>query len=385
MKKHILIIAFSLLALALFAAAPVVTGNFNGNDVTLVYALPQMGHLQVNYNLVADNACFVSMLVSSDGGLTFDIIPTALTGDIEAGIVPGPGKQILWYPGSESYTVAPHSNYVVKVIADDGNAPPVTSLIFVEGGTFDNGISNITISDFYIDKHEVTQKGYRDVMGSWDSNPTGSQSGTYGIGDDYPAYNVSWFNAIEYCNRRSMQESLTPVYSYDTYGTNPAIWPVGWNTNANHGNISSNWNVNGYRLLTEMEWMYAARGGTLTHSYTYSGTSTESNLVNYAWYTANNTPDGTKEVGNKLPNELGLYDMGGNVWEWVWDRHATAYPTGPQTDPRGVTSGTERVRRGGAYGNTAAHSTVAFRNKNTPEKIWQDMGFRVGRSFLVNP
>lgn len=390
MKKQLLTIALGLVVLAIFAAAPVVTGDYNGTDVPLVYVKVNLGSLDVHYNLAADNACTVTMEVSEDGGATYTIFPTkfSLDSDIGAVIDTGTGKKITWYPGQESYTVTPHAGYVVKVCADDGNDPsPIPGFVLVQGGTFNNGTSNVTISkDFYVDKFEVTQKGYADVMGSWDPNPPGSNTGLYGIGDDNPVYNVTWFNAIEYCNRRSIQKGLTPVYSYDTNGTDPTDWPTGWNTNANHINFTSNWNANGYRLLTEMEWMYAAKGGHITPGTgynTYSGTNTESNLGDYAWYTINNIPEGTKEVGGKLANQLGIFDMSGNVWEWVWDRYASSYPTGAQTDPHGATSGTERVRRGGAYPNAEAHITVAKRNKNTPDKIWQDMGFRVGRSTIT--
>ncbi|MCB5270257.1 MAG: formylglycine-generating enzyme family protein [Candidatus Cloacimonetes bacterium] len=353
MKKHILIIAFSLLALALFAAAPVVTGP--GSYGAQVDAQPNLGYLSVSYDFTADNDCFISMEVSSDGGLTFDIIPTALTGDIGAGIVPGLGKQILWYPGSESYTVVPHSNYVVKVIADDGNtAPVIPGFVFVQGGTFDQG----TVSDFYMDKFETTQVKYNAAMGLSLSTPS------------KPASNVSWFNAIEYCNRQSYLDNLTPYYSYDSHGTDTTTWPAGWDlTDANQYKINGNSAANGYRLPTEMEWMYAAKGGHLTPGTgynTWSGTNLEGNLVDYAQYIANNTPGGSKNVGGKLPNELGIFDMSGNVNEWVWDESAPG-------------SG-NRVRRGGAFSSPATNCAVSFRGIKNPTFGNNLYGLRVVRS-----
>jgi formylglycine-generating enzyme len=87
-------------------------------------------------------------------------------------------------------------------------------MILVTGGTFNNGTSDVTVSSFYLDKYEVTQSAYQAVMGV---NPASG----YGVGPDYPVHNVSWYNAIEYCNKHSINEGLTPCYSYSTYGTNP--------------------------------------------------------------------------------------------------------------------------------------------------------------------
>ncbi len=357
MKKQILTIAFSLVAMAIFAAAPVVTGPLNNQ----VYAQANNGNLTVTYDLAADNNCTVSMLVSDDGGATFNIIPTKFApgSAIGAGITPGPGKQIIWYPGQESYTVVPHSNYVVKVCADDGNtAPEIPGFVFVQGGTFDNGVSNVTVDDFYMGVYEVTQVEYNAAMGLTLSTP------------GKPASSVSWFNAIEYCNRQSILDNLTPYYAYGSYGTDPTTWPIGWDlADANQYNITMNPTANGYRLPTEMEWMYAAKGGNLTPSTgynTWSGTNLESNLINYAHYIANNTPGGLKDIDTLAPNELGLYDMSGNVNEWVWDESAPG-------------SGL-RVRRGGAFSSQASNCTVSFQGIKAPTFANNLHGLRVVRS-----
>ena len=249
--------------------------------------------------------------------------------------------------------------------------PP--QMVYVLGGTFNNGTSDVTLSSFYLDKHQLTQAEYQAVMGTWDSNPHGW--GYAGVGSDYPVYYVSWFNAIEYCNRRSLQENLTPCYSYSSDGTNPANWPSGWNSDYNnHSNVSCNWTANGYRLPTEMEWQFALQGGNQTHNYTYSG-SNDINAV--AWYGMNSGAT-THTVGGKLANELGLYDMSGNVWELVWDIKGD-YPSGSQNNPTGSNSGSFRVSRGGGWYSSADDCTVSYRFISEATNIYNFMGFRVCR------
>jgi formylglycine-generating enzyme required for sulfatase activity len=242
------------------------------------------------------------------------------------------------------------------------------NFVYVPGGTFNNGTSDVTVSSFYMDKYELTQAGYQSVMGS---NPASG----YGEGANYPVYYVSWFNAIEYSNRRSMQEGLSPCYNYSTYGTNPDTWPTGWNSDYNnHTNVSCNWTVNGYRLPTEAEWQYAARGGNQTHNYTYSG-SNDINAV--AWYDSN-SGNTTHTVGTKTANELGLFDMSGNVWEWSWDIYGS-YSSGSQTNPHGATSGSGRVRRGGSWSNVAGYCTVSYRHNADATYSFSYIGLRLVR------
>jgi formylglycine-generating enzyme required for sulfatase activity len=148
-----------------------------------------------------------------------------------------------------------------------------------------------------------------------------------------------------------------------------------WNTlDTNHTNVNCNWTANGFRLPTEAEWEFAARGGNQTHNYTYSG----SNDVNsVAWYSSNSGSQ-SHSVGGLAANELGLFDMSGNVREWVWDIYGS-YPSGDQTNPIGATSGSIRVDRGGSWQYSASYCSITYRDSDNPGYINNFIGFRVCR------
>jgi len=259
-------------------------------------------------------------------------------------------------------------------------------MAFVQGGTFTMGdhfseglsselpLHSVTVSDFYMEATEVTQAEWSAYM------PAESWSSTYGVGDTYPAYYVSWYEIIKYCNLRSIAEGLTPCYMISS-STNPSDWgSVPTSTNTAWDVAICNWSANGYRLPTEAEWEYAARGGTHnTDDYRYSGCHEEADLTNYAWYSSNSEST-SHPVGTKLPNQLGLYDMTGNLWEWCWDWDGT-YTSDEQTNPTGPTTGSKRVIRGGYWGNPAYPCCrVAFRYLFLPYGSYPDFGFRLTRT-----
>jgi formylglycine-generating enzyme required for sulfatase activity len=237
-------------------------------------------------------------------------------------------------------------------------APP-EGLVLVKGGRFLMGtewtaadekpVREVWLSSFFIAKYEVTQREWREVMGS-------QPSLGFGVGDAYPIYNLNWYEALEYCNRRSMKEGLTPCYA----GSGAAL--------------SCSFSANGYRLPTEAEWEFAARGGTLSRDYRFSGAN---DIDPVGWY-AGNSGGSTHPVGTKAPNELGLYDMSGNVWEWCWDWYGE-YLSRTQSDPKGPASGTDRVNRGSSWDYGGVFGRVTLRIHYRPEYRNRNLGFRVVR------
>ena len=249
---------------------------------------------------------------------------------------------------------------------------PPAAMIFVEGGSFCPIASfTVKISSFYIGKYPVTQAEYRAVMGF---NPAHD----YGVGADYPVYYVSWFNAIEYCNRRSIMEGLKPCYSYGSQGTDPDKWQKAWDMEKNnHLQVNCDWDADGYRLPTEMEWMFSARGGLKSGNCLFSGSN---DIDSVGWHRGNWGEENysSHSVGAKAPNELGIYDMSGNVWELVWDIFG-AYPSGEITDPKGAETGTPRVRRGGGWYFSASVCSVSTRSDTEAANSGGSMGFRICR------
>lgn len=242
------------------------------------------------------------------------------------------------------------------------------NFVTVGGGMFHNGTSWVYISAFIMDKYELTQGAFLAVMGydpAWE----------FGDGANIPVYNVSWFNAIAYCNKRSINEGLTPCYAMTGYGTDVDTWPTGWANNYPYDSvITCDWTAGGYRMPTEAEWEFAARGGNLSQGYTYSGSNT---LLDVGW-PATAWPQNTHEVGGKLPNELGIYDMSGNVWEHCWDVVGT-YPEGEQINPHGPGGTGHHIFRGGSVGSWDEQCTVYYRAGDWPHNIHPTRGFRICR------
>jgi len=284
--------------------------------------------------------------------------------------------------------LAGNTTYFWKIVAKDSKGAatsgPVWSfttssgvispvMITVAGGTFTADTTPVTIGSFKIDKYEVTYElwtevrnwalahGYTDLIeGQNGRNPNGANN---------PVTSANWYDIVKWCNARSEKDGLVPVYYTDN----------GKSTIYKTGEIDINidavqWNANGYRLPTEAEWEFAARGGTSSQGYTYSGSNT---IDNVAWYSGN-SGSATHSVGTKSENELGIYNMSGNVWEWCWDWYDSAYyPSGGTSDPKGPsTTQSNRLLRGGSFFCVETNCRLDYRNINFPVTRYINYGFR---------
>jgi formylglycine-generating enzyme required for sulfatase activity len=242
------------------------------------------------------------------------------------------------------------------------------NLEYISGGTFTMGSPandperydnegpqhKVTVSSFYMGKYQVTQSEYKAVIRT---NPSHFR------GDNLPVENVSWFDAVEYCNHLSQREGLSPAYM------------------VNGGNVMWNRNTNGYRLPTEAEWEYACRAGTTTPFS--AGNNITTSQANYDGRNPyNNNKKGkyrkrTTTVGSFEPNPWGLYDMHGNVLEWCLDGYGT-YSSNAQTNS-GAVSGAYRVIRGGSWYSYGQYLRSVYRDFSSPSHGSGSIGFRLVR------
>jgi formylglycine-generating enzyme required for sulfatase activity len=260
-----------------------------------------------------------------------------------------------------------------------GNTPPDLTMIITQG--------------YWMGETEVTQELFQAVMGTNPSYFDGTAGGTPAkdtpAGETQnrrPVENVSWYDAIAFCNKLSLADGKEPVYSISgisdwaglTYSTIPTSDDADWDAAA------MDTGKNGYRLPTEMEWMWAAMGADKTvqpnvtgYTKAFAGSTGSNNIDDHAWYDSISGSK-THEVGKKTANELGFHDMSGNVWEWCWDRK-DHYPAGEQTNFAGVSSSfTDRVMRGGSWLENEDKCAVSFRvYSGEPGFGNSNWGFRV--------
>jgi formylglycine-generating enzyme required for sulfatase activity len=241
------------------------------------------------------------------------------------------------------------------------------------GDSDEKPVHQVTINKaFFMSDHEVTQKEWVETMGTTIRQQRDMEDKSlslYGDGDNYPMYYVNWYEAIEYCNKRSIKEGLMPAYS------------------GSGDDITCNFKAGGYRLPTEAEWEWAAKGGRKDFMiYEYSGSNSVDGV---AWYSGN-SGNRTHPVKTKTANSLGLYDMSGNVWEWCWDWYESykatrywdwygRYGGSAQTSPVGAAEGSYRVVRGGSWCYFAQNVRSTFRFYGIPSYRDSDLGFRLVR------
>ena len=281
------------------------------------------------------------------------------------------------------------------------NNPQDGNMVFVEGGSFEKSFlrsaeddSIVTINDFYIGKYEVNHEAFIDFLNDvnadtngmyeevkvvvlslrgYDSRMTIEYDSTFCLTDSGVASSeectavwVTWFGAVHYCNWLSEKNGLELVYTIDS------------------ATVEADLSKNGYRLPTEEEWEYAAKGGQESLGYEYSGSDT---CENVAWY-SNNTFDlhyghvdfGIHQGGLKQANELGLYDMSGNAWEWCGDLFENIdYSIYPGSGPM---VGRDRVLRGGGWQADSKYCNLTHRSYYFPYLSWYATGFRLVRSAI---
>jgi formylglycine-generating enzyme required for sulfatase activity len=280
-------------------------------------------------------------------------------------------------PGSTSTAQKPSDTQTSPAATTPAAAPPAVSsnppqqagsdaFVQVNGGSFTMGSTDgeadekpphaVSVSSFLISSKDVTFAEY-DAFCEATKREKPSDEG-WGR-DQHPVINVSWYEAVRYCNWRSEQDGLMPVYS------------------GREGNIACDFTANGYRLPTEAEWEYAARGGSLSKGFKFAGGN---NSADVAW-SGNAAKGGTQPVSTKKPNELGLYDMSGNVWQWCWDWYSgDSYSRSEKQDPQGPATGARKVRRGGCWRYVEGTLRVTDRYAANPNEGNPETGFRLART-----
>ena len=308
------------------------TGDYFAVDNVSIHTIEMRGDVDADGNVnISDVTALIDYLLSGNAsGIVLANADCDQDGNVNISDVTTLIDYLLagHWPGEQEFTVG-----------------GVTfKMIDVEGGTFTMGFTGetptsdeqnalpahqVTLSSYSIGETEVTQALWVAVMGNNPSHYTGDLN--------RPVETVSWNDCQEFITQLNQITGMT------------------------------------FRLPTEAEWEFAARGGNMSHGYMYSGSNT---LNDVSWNSNNNSTNTTQPVGQKSPNELGLYDMSGSVWEWCNDYY-DVYSANAQTNPTGPTSGSDRVARGGAFFNAEGGHRVWFRNHSSAGQVADGLGFRL--------
>ncbi len=373
-----------------------------GPSITNIIPAQRVGTklVDVTYDLSAPGATAVTVTlqISNDGGATFAVPSTSVTGDIGPGIMPGPGRVLTWNAGVD-WNQQVSSQMRFRLTVDDGLTAP-SGFALVPAGVFQMGdavdslaiapVHMVAVGAYYVQLTETTKAQWDTVYGWAVANGYLFDNPGLGKATGHPVHNVNWYDMVKWCNARSQMDGLVPAYYTD--GSQSVIYKTG---QVNLTNAMVKWTANGYRLPTEAEWEKAARGGQTGLRFPWGSESTHSwaNYYSVVGYPYDPSPTRTfhpdyqtggfpytSPVGSFPANGYGLHDVCGNVFEWCWD-WLGPYPTAPGPDTRGPTSGTARVLRGGGWDHGSSYARCAFRNNEIgPDSRDQIIGFRVVRT-----
>jgi formylglycine-generating enzyme required for sulfatase activity len=366
---------------------------FIGNLVNLCFAqnisnitATQSGkNILVNYNLTGKEgitAYEIKLFVSPDGGSTWQGPLTAVSGDVGKGQVAGYDKSITWEVLTEpgfSQLKGDNIQFKIKAFYNKVSSSGDIEMVWVEGGSYLMGsnesqedekpVHEVNLKGFYMGKYEVTRGQFRKFM-----EATKYQT-------EAEKYGGSWIWSSEE-NKWVKKDGLN--WKKDAKGNDcfknkendPVIF-VSHNDAIAYVNWLKSTSNKKYRLPTEAEWEYAAKGGHKNSLYKYAGSD---NIDEVAWY--GNANDETHPIGTKKANALGLFDMTGNVWEWCSDWYdKNYYQYIAESNPEGGLTGDYRVLRGGSFNSSAGHCRPAFRNFFKPDYRSINIGFRLAYSM----
>ncbi len=351
--------------------------------------------VDVYYDVSGGTAPYtVTLQGSADGGITWTLPVTTVSGNVGAVTAAGTNRKVTWNAGAD-WAGQFSSNVKFRVNVTDAATLDGFSLIpagvFTMGRTSGDTDSNappvsVNVSAFFMGKYEVTHSLWLTVANWANANGYDIPFGG-GKGANHPVHSISWFDMVKWCNARSQRDGLTPVYT-----VRGAVMKTG--TTA----PTANWNASGYRLPTEAEWEKAARGGVSGKRFPWGTDSISHSQANYyssTSYTYDVSPTRTMHptyatgsrpysspVGSFAANGYGLYDMAGNMWEWCWDWYGASTYVNGATNPRGLSSGSFRVFRGGCWECFPQLCRVAQRGYNTPDAPSGNVGFRMARSSV---